>query len=205
VASNDYIYKMSNAGGMSTVTRYTDMLAGNPVFVGSSYDSIATANGTGSSGTITFSSIPSTYSHLQIRMISKGNQPYGFPAGIETIFNSDTTSSNYYNHNIRGDGSSVATSGGSGNISYPWASTGSTGTNIYAVGILDILDYKNTNKFKTSRSILGTDYNGSGMVILGSMIWKNTAAINSITLISDSTYTGNWTTATQFALYGIRG
>jgi hypothetical protein len=168
------------------------------------YDSLATVTPNGSTGTVTFVGIPNTYTHLQIRMISKGNQPYSFPGGIQTIFNGDTTSSNYYNHNLRGDGSSASASSASGNTSYFWASTGSNGTNVYTVGILDILDYKNTNKFKTGRSLLGTDYNGSGMVILGSVLWNNTAAINSITLISDPTYTGNWTTATQFSLYGVK-
>lgn len=184
---------------------YASQISGHLWAPAGAYDSIATANGTGSSGTITFSSIPSTYTHLQLRMINKGGASGSFPAGMQLIFNSDTTSSNYYNHNLRGDGSSVAASAGSNNSSYVWAGGGSTGTNIYAVGILDILDYKDTNKYKTGRSLLGADYNGSGMVILGSILWKNTAAINSITCISDPTYTGNWTTATQFALYGIRG
>lgn len=67
-----YIYKMSNAGGMSTVTRYTDMLAGNsfwnPWSPSTDYDSIATTTvGAGGAASITFSSIPSTYQHLQIR------------------------------------------------------------------------------------------------------------------------------------------
>jgi hypothetical protein len=35
--------------------------------------------------------------------------------------------------------------------------------------------------------------------------WTNTAAINSISIVSDATFGGNWTTATQFALYGIKG
>ena len=39
----------------------------------SSFESIATVSGTGSSGTITFSSIPATYKHLQIRYIGKTN------------------------------------------------------------------------------------------------------------------------------------
>jgi hypothetical protein len=171
---------------------------------GGSYESIATANGTGSSGTITFTSIPSTYQHLQLRMINKGGSAGGFPAGMQLIFNSDTTATNYYNHNLRGNGSAAAASAGNDNASYVWAGAGSDGANIYAAGILDVLDYANTNKYKTGRSLIGADYNGSGMIILGSILWKNTAAITSITCISDPTYTGNWTTSTSFALYGIK-
>jgi hypothetical protein len=174
--------------------------------VTTAFDSIATANGTGSSGVITFSSIPSTYKHLQIRMTSKGSLPYGFPGGIATVFNGDTTTANYYSHNLRADGTAVSASDGSGYTSYFWSSTGSTGTDVYAIGVMDILDYTN-NKFKTSRSFLGADYNNTatGMLIHASFLWQNTAAITSITLTSDPTYTGNWTTATSFALYGIKG
>ena len=48
--------------------KYRSMLAGNAAYVPSSYESIASATGTGSSGTITFSSIPSTYQSLQLRV-----------------------------------------------------------------------------------------------------------------------------------------
>jgi len=171
------------------------------------FESIATANGTGSSGVITFNSIPNTYKHLQLRMISKGTLPYGFPAGIRYDFNGDSTSSNYYGHNIRADGTTVSASHGSGNTSYSWTTGGSVGTNVYAVGIMDILDYSSTSKLKTGRTIVGADYNNvaTGMIIHASFLWQNTAAINSITLTADSTYTGNFTTASSFALYGIRG
>ena len=63
-----HIYKASNAGGMSSLAQYVDMLAGNPAVVLSSYDSIATVTvGSGGSSSIVFSSIPQTYKHLQIR------------------------------------------------------------------------------------------------------------------------------------------
>lgn len=182
------IWASSVTGGLST----------------NSFESIATANGTGNSGTIEFTNIPSTFTHLQLRMINKGLSAGSFPAGMQLIFNSDTDNANYYNHNLRGNGSTAASSSGASNASYVWSGAGSDGTNVYAAGILDILDYGNTNKYKTGRSLLGADYNGSGMIILGSILWKNTNAITSIKCIADSTYTGNWTTSTQFALYGIK-
>ena len=73
---------------------------------------------------------------------------------------------------------------------------------IFGVGIIDILDYTNTNKFKTTRSFTGRDANGSGWVWFGSSLWKNSAAINTITIIP--TIGTGFQQYTQFALYGIK-
>jgi hypothetical protein len=66
--------------------------------------------------------------------------------------------------------------------------------------VIDILDYTNTNKNTTIRSLGGYDANGSGYLQLESMLWNNTAAINQIVL-----GTGGWAQYSSFALYGIKG
>ena len=194
MASN-YIYKMSNAGGMSTVTRYTDMLAGNPVFVDTSYESISTASPSGSS-TFDFTSIPATYKHLQIRYATKGTSN---GTGIRVRFNSDT-GSNYSVHYLYGNGTSalttsqvLTTSGVIGEVT--------TTTDTQSTGIVDVLDYLSTNKNKTVRTLFGYDNNGTGAIYLNSVLWSATpAAISSITIFpSSGTLTGS------FALYGIKG
>ena len=169
--------------------------------VTSSYESIATANGTGSSGTITFNTIPSGYKHLQIRSIQRvasGN------AYMKIQFNSDT-GANYTYHQVFGLGS------GSGAADAGTAQTGaaaltvaagSLSANIYGVAVIDILDYGNTSKYKTIRALDGMDANGSGQVILNSGLWLNTAAITSISIQASAS---SFTTASQFALYGIKG
>jgi hypothetical protein len=206
MASNNYIYKMSNAGGMSTVTRYTDMLAGNttwnPWEPAGAYDSIATATASGSATTLTFSSIPSTYTHLQVRFIGRSGYTLGGgPDNWNLSFNSDTTGTNYYRHTLRGNGSSVDTPTGNDNIIVSSISTAADAANLFGVGVMDILDYANVNKNKTVRLLSGIDYNGSGFVQLESVLWKNTAAITSITFTQNS----NWASGSKFYLYGIRG
>jgi len=79
---------------------------------------------------------------------------------------------------------------------------GSLAANIYAVSVIDILDYANTSKNKTIRALDGMDANGSGQVILNSGLWINTAAITSVTLQASAS---SFTTASHFALYGIKG
>jgi hypothetical protein len=77
----------------------------------------------------------------------------------------------------------------------------STAASVYGANVIDILDYANTNKYKTARGLGGYDTNGGGEILFSSGNWRSTAAITSITLNTDAT---NWTTATTFALYGIK-
>jgi hypothetical protein len=74
----------------------------------SSFESIATATGTGSSATITFSSIPSTYQHLQIRGIARATSGGETePIDLRLYFNGLTTGI-YSSHALYGNGSSAA-------------------------------------------------------------------------------------------------
>lgn len=172
------------------------LLAGNAYYVPPSFESIATANGTGSSASVTFSSIPGTFKHLQIRTLA--NDALG--SQINMIFNADT-GSNYARHRLYGDGTTVAASG-TATTTNMFNMAFATGTaNIYGSSIIDIVDYASTTKYKTARSLMGWDLNGSGNLYLTSGLWMNTAAITSITL----TASGTLTTASTFALYGIKG
>ena len=151
------------------------------------YDSIATVNASGSSGTITFSSIPSTYTHLQIRAIARtGRGVVGDT--LRMTFNGDS-GSNYVYHALYGDGASPSAFSGTSLAYAPvmYAAGTSAAANIMGVGVIDILDYANTNKYKTSRSLHGEDFNGSGDIALFSGLWMSTTAINSITFSSVST------------------
>jgi len=169
-----------------------------------SYESIATLSGTGSSGVISFTSIPSTYKHLQLRYIARDTRSTSGGNTIYLTVNGDS-STNYSTHDIEANGASVAagaeTSGT--RVNYGVVTSANDGANMYGVGILDILDYQNVNKNKTFRWLSGFDTNGAGLLRFISGAWYNpSTAINRIDLNATS---GNWTTASQFALYGIKG
>ena len=167
------------------------------------YESIATASGTGASGTISFTSIPSTYTHLQLRMFSRDDAA-GTEGNYIVQFNNDTAA-NYNSHYLEGSGAAVA-AGVNTTKTYIYAfpyPQNSVTASVYGGLILDILDYANTNKYKTSRALGGYDANGSGYVDFTSGLWMSTSAINRVDIKTMGA--GNWTTASRFALYGIKG
>jgi hypothetical protein len=118
-------------------------------------------------------------------------------------FNSDT-GANYSNHEVYGDGSSAGAyaeaSVTSGFADYLAPSTASA--NVFGVAVIDVLDYQNTNKYKTVRTLSGYDNNGSGAVALNSNAWRSTSAVDTVLLYFGS---GNVTQYSSFALYGIKG
>lgn len=152
---------------------------------------------------VTFSNIPSTYKHLQIRCIAKTDRAETDDV-VTMVFNSDTAS-NYSWHSLRGNGTATAAGAGTSTsyIEINYGATGNSGTsNIFAASVTDILDYADTNKYKTTRTLNGMDLNGSGWIYLHSGNWRSTSAITSITL--DQRYGSNFLQYSQFALYGIR-
>jgi hypothetical protein len=164
-----------------------------------SYFSIATTTvGSGGASSVTFSSIPSTYTHLQLR--GRCSNAYGSGnSNVSVYANSDTTTTNYYSHYLYGNGSSAGASSSANSLQTFQASGSSTYPSVF---VLDLLDYTNTNKYKTFRTLSGYDANGSGLMALTSALWKNTAAVSSLQFVAED---GNWNAGTTFALYGIKG
>ena len=196
------ITSIKTGSSFTNLVKYNDFLAGNPAFNPSSYESIASATPSGTN-TLTFSSIPSTYKHLQIRYLSIFTVAN---VQIRMGFNGDYgTSSNYTRHYLYGDGSAA---GAAGNASYPFTyakqDINGVSTTYPWVGIIDIIDYASSTKYKTTRVFCGGDGNsaGTGDIQLNSGLWQDTTAINSITLQLSS---GNYSSGSTFALYGIKG
>jgi hypothetical protein len=171
---------------------------------GGSYESIATVTvSSGGSSSVSFTSIPSDYTHLQIRGIGRTNRAETNDL-LLIQFNSDT-GSNYSFHNLEGYG------GGVGAAAYTsqtkiwfWMNTGAnSAANVFGAQVIDILEYKNTNIYKTVRSLGGTDENGIGAINFGSGNWRSTSAITSITLAP--ALGSLFSQYTQYALYGIKG
>lgn len=176
---------------------YASQISGH-LWPASSYESISTTTvGAGGVSSVTFSSIPSTYTHLQIRQIAATSVADRF---FKIQFNSDTAT-NYSWHYLQGDGATASSSAGT-TAAYGINGTGPNSTTYFGAIVTDVLDYANTNKYKTTRSLSGADMNGAGgYVQLFSSNWRSTSVVTSITLTPSS---GNFNQYSQFALYGIK-
>ncbi len=172
---------------------------------GGDYESIATTTvGSGGSSTVTFSSIPATFKHLQIRAIGRTDRASTLD-GFRIQFNNITTTAQYRSHFLGGNGSTTFSGdelNTAGVVNQRFSGATSTAS-MFGASVIDILDYTNTNKNKTVRCLGGTDQNGSGELYLTSGVWMNTAAIDEIDIVPN--IGTNFVQYTQFALYGIKG
>ena len=163
------------------------------------YESIQTVTvGAGGQASVTFSSIPSTYTHLQLRGIYKDSATSGL-MNTSLTMNNVVASGNYAWHYLQGDGS-AASAGSLTSTSYLLCGQQLGGSSAFGVSVIDILDYTSTNKNKTTRTLTGHDENGSGTILLTSGVFLSTNAITVLTLKTQN----NFTQYSQFALYGVK-
>jgi hypothetical protein len=156
------------------------------------YDKIATYTLPSSTSSYTFTSIAGTYTDLVLICGIQG----GSGTGVGMQFNSDT-GTNYSNTRLIGDGStaSSARTSNSGNarIAQNGYSSGDKG-----VIIVNLQNYSNTTTNKTSITRNNIAVSATEAIV---NLWRNTAAITSITIFGT---TGSLETGTTFTLYGIK-
>lgn len=171
--------------------RRGNLLVGNDTFIPTSFESIATVEvGAGGAASVSFTSIPADYQHLQIRSFHKmGAGTYG-----EITLNSGSWARRHY---LYGNGSSAAAGSDTANAMFAGSSS------YWSATICDLLDYRSTNKNRVYRVLNGADNNGSGIIHLFSGLDTTTTATTSITITANSG--GNFAQYSHFALYGIKG
>lgn len=160
--------------------------------------------------TITFSSIPSTYKSLQLRVIARDSSGGSSFTNMGLRFNSDS-GSNYGDHGLGANSGSVGAYGElSDTVIFIGGAIaqGSGPGNVYGAAIVDIVDYASTSKNKTLKFIGGISQNqsagvGSDRIVLGSGLWSSTAAINSIYLQVNNSTVNSFISGSTFSLYGV--
>jgi hypothetical protein len=159
------------------------------------YENIATTTLSSATKSITFSSIPATYTDLKIVLVATIQSSSDY---VEVTFNG--TTSGYSWTRISSDGSTVTA--GRINSNTKWVPNfplaGST-TIPMAISV-DIFSYANST-FKTGLMQTHADLNGSGLVISSVGLWQNTSAITSVKL---EPQTNNFNANTTATLYGIK-
>jgi hypothetical protein len=169
-------------------------------------EAIATTYLEADAASVTFSSIPQTYEHLQLRVSSHDS----YDAGTDILyarFNSDS-GTNYSYHFMEAYSSSTNSGGGTGKtyayLGKVLASFGTTLATSYGSLVVDILDYANTNKNTTTKSISGTlDPRPTNVVYSNSSLWDDTSAVTQIDLHCLPWAGGGFVRGSEFTLYGL--
>jgi hypothetical protein len=143
------------------------------------YESIATTTvGSGGTATITFDSIAADWTHLQLRIISRDNNA-AWQSSVNLQFNSDS-SAVYAQHFLIGNGASASAGNDINETQMVIARTyGASATaSCFGASVTDILDYANTNKFKTLKTLSAAEANSNdadGIIWYNSGLWRDTA------------------------------
>lgn len=199
MATESHIYRMSSAGGMTSDTRYPNMLTNYGDF--GAMQRIAYANSVGTS-TAFFANIPQNYQDLRLVIFSRST----FSASLVSLYHwlNGDTGANYSYTFMSGDGASATSGRGTNSgIFYSGYIPGATSTSgIFAATTIDILNYSNTSTYKTVIAKTAGDQNGSGRVNLWANLWRNTNAITSFGIGTDGNV--SFASGTTVALYGIR-
>ena len=151
---------------------------------------------------MTFSGIPATYEHLQLRFSAREDAT-GADGALGLRFNG--VGSGYTYHRMSGS-SSTASAGSSiiqSAIWLYWCTSGAYKAANYAGDVVDILDYGNGSKNTTIQSTAGLAAStGTPRVALLSGLWTSTAAVTSITLVTG--FGSNIVRGSEFTLYGLK-
>lgn len=158
------------------------------------YEPIATTTLGSAAATITFSSISGSYTDLRLVLVATGSSA---GSQVKLQFNSDTAT-NYSQTYLYGDGSAAASTRDTSKA-FCWVDVVGLSTTIPHLYDINIFSYAGSTN-KTCLTMTQEDNNGSGYTNAFVNLWRNTAAITTITLTST---TGNFAIDTSATLYGI--
>lgn len=179
--------------------KYSSMLAGNEAYSPNAFVLLETTILSSNASSISFSSIDQSYKHLQLRMTTR-NDPY---SNLLLRLNSDS-GGNYAYHDLSGNGGSVSASAGTGgqtSIVLTTTATTNQTSNVFSGVICDILDYTNTSKNTTVRTLGGVSDTSYNHIQLRSGVWLDTSAVTALSI----GHNGNLVSGTRISLYGVKG
>lgn len=166
------------------------------------FEAIASTTLTTTTSTVTFSSIPGTYEHLQLRFQARDAAATTLIVPLATLNND--SGANYVYHRVYGTGSLASADG---NTASTYIQTGAipaanATANCVSSTIVDVLDYASPSKNSTLRIVSGVDTNNTlGRVWVASGLWLNTSTINRVDITSAGS---GFVAGSVFALYGFR-
>jgi hypothetical protein len=156
---------------------------------------IATQTLSSAQSTVTFSSIPATYTDLVLIMNLKGSTTGLYPC---LQFNSDTAA-NYSQTGIYGTGS-AAGSQHTSNSSVAYITSGCVMSNT-EFNFNSIVNLQNYSNSTTNKTILSRSNNAASEVNNNVILWRSNSAITRIDILCY--LTGSFAIGSTFTLYGI--
>ena len=173
-----------------------------------SFESIASTTLSATTSEITFSSIPTDFTHLQIRGVLRGTNA-GAQQTAAIRMNGATASGAYRTHTLISKNNTPTgyETGPTTMIEFYEVPAANQASNIFSAVIIDILDYRNTSKNKVAKIAYGFDNgnaNASNTVAEFWGVYNSTSAVTSVTLIEQSG-SHSYAIGTTFSLYGIKG
>jgi hypothetical protein len=170
------------------------------------YDLLETQILTSSATSVEFTGLGdySDYKHLQLRMTARSTLADVGGVTMQIRLNSDS-GNNYARHRLQGDGSSVSSGAEASRNSMELGvyTFNNEATGIFGASVIDILDFSNSSKNSTLRSLDGWTASGTNRIALRSGLWNNTAAVTSVLVIPG--FDRSFLTGSRFSLYGIKG
>jgi hypothetical protein len=198
-----YTFQMTatNAVGTSAASSASNSVNPNPL----AFQLISTQILGSTTNTVTFSSIPQNYKHLQLRITARSDiaSDYAYYNQIQTNgVTSGYTWRSWFMRNanpLYDNGGATTTSLKIGEQIY-----NGSASNIYSSNIIDLFNYSNTTVSKAIRAMSGgvTTVQANSSVIYSSGYIPGTSAISSIAIFPNS---GNYVAGSRFSLYGVAG
>jgi hypothetical protein len=164
------------------------------------YELIASATaGSGGVSSFDFTSIPSTYTDLLVKLSGRSSRSAIFDS-VKATMNSNTSS--YTNRYLEGSGSSAVSGTLYTTSFFLGECVGSTATS-NTFGSLDwyIPNYRSSNNKSASTDAVSENNATTAYAALVANLWSNTTAVTSLSLFPD---VGNWTQYSTAYLYGIK-
>ena len=163
------------------------------------YEPIASQTLGANAGTLSFTNIPGTYTDLVLVVLTGGATA---SASLWCRVNSDS-GTNYSFTDLRGNGTTAASSRGSSN-SAALIGAGNAGSSnaLDNIFMATFQSYANTNVYKT---VLGTSATASREVGKSVALWRSTSAITSIAIALGGSFPSyDMLSGTTASLYGIK-
>jgi hypothetical protein len=170
---------------------------------GGAFELISTQSISSTTTTVTFSSIPQTYSHLELRIVARSSASTTSD-GMYLQYNG-VSSASYAYHRLYANGASYIsqnTTGDTGAL-VAFIAGGTSPANAFSSTSLSIADYTNASKNPVVK-FQNADINGSSnsVIMFGSGMLPTAGAVTSLSFTMPN-LAGGFAAGSRFSLYGV--